>query len=586
MGGTGGAGGHAGGNSGTSGSGGVGIISTGNSTIHNSGTISGGVGAGGRANAIELSGGNNTLVLQVGSAITGNVLATSTDGSDLISAEASSTITGNLTSTGTVSVGTASAPNSVLTVTGNYTQGSGGIFKTTVYSDSSYGRLVVNGTANIAGSAYVNVLTANTLANGQTWSGVVSAANITNNFSSVADNSALFDFTSILNSNQIDFVVSAASTAGVSNAVSTAGISQAAGAARVLDIWVNSGTITGDTANVVTAFGQLGNLHQVSQAAAQTLPLLTAGSNSAITNLQHQVQGVFQNRLGGLRGLSSGDGQLSDGKLWAKTFGSFADQDNRKGIAGYDGNAWGLVFGGDGEYNKNTRIGAAFTYAKSDIDASTDVSGTRQNATIDSYQLSLYGSHDLATGSFIDAQFDVGQSNVDGRRDIRFGSLDRTARSDYDAWMVHIGAAFGKTLDVSAATSFTPSIRADYTWVHSDSYKETGAGALNLNVDSDTADELVLGVDGRVNHHLSENSRLTASIGVGYDVINDRSSLTSVYAGSPGLSFKTYGLEQSPWLVRGGLGVVVATRTAVLSSRLATTLKGALISSTRRPPPR
>src|SRR5690606_9945306 len=65
---------------GGSGGGGVGLIVIGGSTITNSGTIAG---AGG-ANAIQLSGGANSLTLQDGSVLTGNAVSTSgsTNGGD------------------------------------------------------------------------------------------------------------------------------------------------------------------------------------------------------------------------------------------------------------------------------------------------------------------------------------------------------------------------------------------------------------------------------------------------------------------------------------------------------------------------
>ena len=77
MGGTGGAGG-AGFPAGSNGAGGAGIVGSGLS-ITNNGTISGGLGGDGvtRANAITFTGGTNTLTLQSGSTITGNVVANS-----------------------------------------------------------------------------------------------------------------------------------------------------------------------------------------------------------------------------------------------------------------------------------------------------------------------------------------------------------------------------------------------------------------------------------------------------------------------------------------------------------------------------
>lgn len=63
----------------TGGAGGAGVIAQGGVAIANSGTIVGGMGSfgGGRANAVELSGGANRLTLQAGSTILGNVVSTS-----------------------------------------------------------------------------------------------------------------------------------------------------------------------------------------------------------------------------------------------------------------------------------------------------------------------------------------------------------------------------------------------------------------------------------------------------------------------------------------------------------------------------
>ena len=74
---------------GTGGAGGVGVISTGGSTIVNSGSIAGGIGNGSygaQADAIDFSGGGNTLVIEAGANFTGNVVSTSgtTNGGDTL----------------------------------------------------------------------------------------------------------------------------------------------------------------------------------------------------------------------------------------------------------------------------------------------------------------------------------------------------------------------------------------------------------------------------------------------------------------------------------------------------------------------
>jgi autotransporter-associated beta strand protein len=73
-----------GGNGTTNGVGGAGVVSTGNSTLTNAGSIAGGMGNSVRADAVDFSGGGNTLILEAGSAINGNVVSSSgtTNGGD------------------------------------------------------------------------------------------------------------------------------------------------------------------------------------------------------------------------------------------------------------------------------------------------------------------------------------------------------------------------------------------------------------------------------------------------------------------------------------------------------------------------
>jgi hypothetical protein len=75
--------------------------------------------------------------------------------------------------------------------------------------------------------------------------------------------------------------------------------------------------------------------------------------------------------------------------------------------------------------------------------------------------------------------------------------------------------------------------------------------------------KLVFGVDGKVTHHLNDRTTVTGNLGVGYDVINERASITSAFAGEASSAFVTDGIKPSPWLVRGGIGAVYQTRGGV-----------------------
>lgn len=70
---------------GPAGTGGAGVVATGGATLINAGTIAGGLandGYGARANAVDFSGGHNTLVVQAGSKLIGNAVSHSGAGQD------------------------------------------------------------------------------------------------------------------------------------------------------------------------------------------------------------------------------------------------------------------------------------------------------------------------------------------------------------------------------------------------------------------------------------------------------------------------------------------------------------------------
>ncbi|WP_321871886.1 autotransporter domain-containing protein [Paraburkholderia tropica] len=108
----GGAGGGSGG--GEQGAGGEGIVGA-SLSITNSGTIAGGTGLGGIANAIEFTGGVNTLTLETGSTLAGNVAIDA--GSVLFNQSTAQTLSNVITGSGSVIVGGTGA----LTLTGSST---------------------------------------------------------------------------------------------------------------------------------------------------------------------------------------------------------------------------------------------------------------------------------------------------------------------------------------------------------------------------------------------------------------------------------------------------------------------------------
>ncbi len=422
-----------------------------------------------------------------------------------------------------------------------------------VAGSTNYGKLSVGGAANFAnGNLIVDVIGSPVLANNATLAGVVTAGALTASGFTVADNSALFDFTASIVGNSVDLnVITTSAGTTVYSSVLNNQFYPALGAAGVLDTQIQ-GTPTGDMANVVTAFGILPDERSVARAAAQTLPL-NSGAHATLGVLD-TFNAIFAGRIGANDQAAPADGVVANRNVWITPLGSRSVQNDTAGnAAGYSAGTVGLAAGIDGNIG-DTQIGFAYGLANTRVDGNSALSGAGTSAAITSNVIALYGSHafdDLVLGF----QVDAGWNGTDSERSVNFGGLNRTASGSFDSFSLHAGGSLSQALNLGETTTFIPMLRADYTRLASQGYSESGAGALNLDVDADTLEALLLGVEGRIVHALSPQLKLDGSVGVSYDAINDSGALTASYAGAPGQNFVAGGIDRSPWTAKAGLGL-------------------------------
>ncbi|MGC5702048.1 autotransporter outer membrane beta-barrel domain-containing protein [Pseudomonas sp. NFXW11] len=442
------------------------------------------------------------------------------------------------------------------TVQGDYTQTASGTLKIGVADDSSYAKLRVSGVASLPSNARINVDVSDPgyRFSSKSLQDILKAGTLVSDGTfAVTDNSLLFDFGAVKDGNTVDLTLAAAGGSGsagtglVEDSVRNLGNSPAFGAARVLD-QAFSANPTGELARHFLGLSSTG---EVSNAVSQTLPTAAGNAQNATSSTLAGINRVIQARQESNSGLSSGDPVQTEHNLWIKTFGSWAEQDARGGVSGYDANTQGLAIGADAATSEYARLGLAFAYARTDLNNDSHVAP--QDMKIDTYQLIGYGSYALAPETELNFQLDGGQNRSKSTRHMPFA--DATAKGNHDGYNFHAGLGIGHSLHLSEQLTFVPSARADYTWIGSDAYQEKGAGALNLKVDSNASEELLLSVDGKLNYALSQATVVSANLGAGYDVIDDGSAITSSYAGAPGATFHTRGLDLEPWLARAGLGL-------------------------------
>lgn len=449
------------------------------------------------------------------------------------------------------------------TVGGNYTQSATGVLKISAMDNATFGRVNVGGTANLAAGTgfFVKAASGHTLAAG-TLSGVITSGGLTMSTATVTDNLLALNYAAVANGNNVDLVATAT---GISSVAATlpSGVGSIGG---VLDgLLANIDAQPLELQNFLHALNTQTTSQGVADSVQKLLPMLSSGTTQAGVGASQGINNVVVARLENSQGRSAGDKFFGDRKVWLKPFGSWADQDNRDGVVGYSARTAGLVGGVDGGVG-DYRLGLAFGYARSDVDGNS--SAAPQNAKVDSYQLVFYGDRRLNTATDVNFQAGVGLHDNSTRRTIAFGATNLQAASTYGSVSANLGAGIAHSIKWSEKTTFTPSLRADYTWIRNGGYTESGAGALGLTVSESDFAKFIVAADGKLSHALSDRSKLVANLGLGYDLINERASVTSTLAGAPTAAFSTLGIKPSAWLVRGGVGVTFrATEAIELTTR-------------------
>jgi outer membrane autotransporter protein len=303
-------------------------------------------------------------------------------------------------------------------------------------------------------------------------------------------------------------------------------------------------------AEILALFDGFTGDEEISEAAESLLPGITGGVAQVTNIATNAVTGVVAARQDLTRGLSSGDGFMTDRHIWFKPFGGWTKQDERQGVTGYDIDSYGFAAGFDGYVSSSWNVGAALAYINSDVES--EMTAGKHTVDMDSYQAKVYATAMLDDMTAVNLQLGGGVSDYDSKRDMR--TLNEIADADYDGWNMQFSAELERSYQVSDKTVVTPYVHADYSYVNVEDYNETGAGLLNLNVDDDSADSLIIGAGAKGNHAVSDSLLLMANAGIGYDVMTDRSSLTSSFAGG-GAQFTTEGMEPDEWVYNAGVGV-------------------------------
>ena len=220
-----------------------------------------------------------------------------------------------------------------------------------------------------------------------------------------------------------------------------------------------------------------------------------AGVDSADTNSLGSPQ-----RGGG----ASGDGAgFSLNRLSAFVNGiiSIGDKEQTSREDGFDFDSQGVTVGVDYRLLDDLVLGTAFSYSHFDADFKTSSVNSGGDSQSDGYVFSLYGTYYLKN-FYVEGIGSVGWNDHDSKRNINFGGLNRTAKGDTDSTQYSFSIGVGYDF-VANDIDYGPYARLSYLRVDIDSFKESGAQGLNLEVEDQEITSLISALGFRASKKFS-----------------------------------------------------------------------------------
>lgn len=493
--------------------------------------------------------GTGTLTLNGGSSVIGGVGGAS-------GLKTINVVGGDASITGAVQSQGFDLGANTLNIIGALTTNAGGTISTTLAGDAVYGNIVPTGLSNIdAGGITVfprvtGVLTPGTqftIVNGL--AGTIGATvTVDNTFSPLYTFSAVPTVTG-------DVVITV---------VSVAAVDVVPGAGEIIGTPAAPGS---DLSTIQVAILALPNAAAITDALLQ---LATNTTNLAAPLVTKQatrlMDDMLQARTDEIQGLCcdanckpnkprSGRSCKDDEQQrnwWAKGFGRVGDQDDVNLSKGYETRTYGLVLGYDQPVGVNTRIGASFGYANSNIDGN----GTSSETDIDSYQLTGY-LHYSPGPWYVQGALAAGIDSYDGERRIAFPGVNRTAKSDYDGEHYSALVSAGKHFYFDQAVTVTPFVSLQTSLVKVDGYTESGAGTVNQRVDSEDYTFTQSGLGVKVERVIQSGvSTYAPEVHVKWlHDFNDTTTQQTAAFTSGGAAFNVEGIKQDRDLYNVGAGV-------------------------------
>lgn len=438
-------------------------------------------------------------------------------------------------------------------INGDYLQTPGAVLQVEVRDAAHYGFAAVSGTATLPSQARIDVDVgqARQPISSTSLDRVLSASHLVSDGTfAVTSNSALFNFDARKVDDHVDLLLTRKAASSVASAAREAGLpASSLAAAQVLDRQLALGSASSLTPFFVGAT----STEQVASRLTQALPMDNAAlraHQATLASMGHALQDRLQ-QVTGLSALGLDAHGAPASGLWSQPF-SYRSGLGQSSVEG----AAGTLLGFDVRHSAQRRSGWAFAYANGGT--GNQQANGQQRSQLDLWQFLGYSSYTLAPQTELMVYGGAGRNRVDADRRLSIAGLGGSAKGEYDSVMATLGASLGHALQLDASTRLIPSLRLDFNHIREGAYREHGSSdlaPLMLKVAARATDQLIAGLDGKLEKSLGAATQLSLNLGVGYDLINRPASTQAAFAGAADQRFRVTAEASSPWLLRGGLGL-------------------------------
>jgi outer membrane autotransporter protein len=216
---------------------------------------------------------------------------------------------------------------------------------------------------------------------------------------------------------------------------------------------------------------------------AKTLSSLSGQAVGAAAALRYNSSHGFVTNMLDECATFEGAGRTQDEAscTWARAYGGVADQDSTRDALGYHTSAWTLQAGGQREIAPAWFVGGSIGYESSSL------RGDGGSSQVSGDSLLLGATLRYQTGPWqASGALDFGYGWYDSQRSVAAGSFQGTADASPNIW--HVGAHARLAYQAPIADWYVqPRLDLHLTYVHGNSYTETGASPFDLAVESEGA---------------------------------------------------------------------------------------------------